>query len=183
MLRSCALHQPLLKSTISHAKEPPCNNMYSTYKNWPPWENPNALYPSFNSVSLANCLHTSSTCLFAFRKKPFSISWNKKEKLLPFPQCTTTVLSFHHDNNDVLSICHMFNHIITGCFKIIPAIIFTRKTLTLHVLNWSLQPVYFYQHVQCHNLRNSNPAITLPHGQNFLLRNKEYFEVLVKEEL
>jgi len=84
MVCSCALQQPLLKCTISHAKEPPCNNMYSTYKNWPPWENPNALYPSFNSGSLANCLQTSSTCLFAFRKKPFSISWNKKKNCYCF---------------------------------------------------------------------------------------------------
>jgi len=84
MLCSCILHQSLLESTISHAKEPLCNNMHSTYKNWPPWENPNALYPSFNSGSLANCLQTSSTCLFAFRKKPFSISWNKKKNCYCF---------------------------------------------------------------------------------------------------
>jgi hypothetical protein len=49
----------------------------------------------------------SSTCLFPFSKKPFLISWKKKELLL-FPQVTTTVLHFHHNNNHVLSICHTF---------------------------------------------------------------------------
>lgn len=74
-------------------------------------------------------------------------------------------------------------HIITGCFKIIPAIIFTRTTFMLHVLNWSLQSVYFYQHVQCHNLKTHILQLHYHIVKNFFIRNKEYFEVLVKEEL
>lgn len=78
------LHKPFLESKISYnAMVPKHNKIYiqqSTYINCPPWENPNALYPFFNSGSLANWLQTYSTCLFAFRKKPFSISWNTNRK-------------------------------------------------------------------------------------------------------
>ena len=142
MLCSYELHQPLLKSTISHAKEPPFKNMYSTYKNWPPWENPNALYPSFNSGSLANCLHTSSTCLFAFRKKPFSISWNKKKKCYCFHNVQPQSSVF-------ITITMMFRLSATyshynRMLQDYPSRYITRTTLMLHVLNWSLQTVYFY---------------------------------------